>query len=129
MKNNKKRIFSISRRPFLAGLGSAAGAAVLIRPIIAEAQTGEAPKRFFAFHYPCGTILGNPAGAGTWGFGAGSKWTWLPTGTGMTYTASPLLDLFKTVRASVMTIHGLTRGDRQQQIPGDKNTHGMIGAM
>src|SRR5258708_28845564 len=38
---NKKRVFAISRRPFLAGLGSAAGAAVLIRPLIAEAQTGD----------------------------------------------------------------------------------------
>src|SRR5882762_4184145 len=47
----KKRIFAISRRPFLAGLSSAAGAAVFIRPIIAEADTGAAPKRFFAYHY------------------------------------------------------------------------------
>src|SRR5882762_5612630 len=90
---NKKRIFAITRRPFLAGLGSAAGAAVFIRPILAEAQTGAAPKRFFAFHYPCGTVAGTPPGAGTYGFkasdGTTPKLTWIPTVAGTGETTVP----------------------------------------
>jgi Protein of unknown function (DUF1552) len=122
----KKRIFSIARRPFLAGLSSAAGAAMFVRPIVAEAQAGAAPKRFFAFHYGCGTVLGTPAGAGSWGFGAGAPWTWLPTGSGTNITLSPLLNLFAPIRSKMLTIHGLLRGDKDQQIDGDKHTHGMV---
>ncbi len=124
MKNN--RCFSISRRPFLAGLGSAAGAAVFIRPLIAEAQTGQTPKRIFIHHYPCGTV------AGINGFGLNNgtyaKWYWRPPNgsSGPSYTASPLLKLFDPVRASCLSIHGLIRGDRTQKIAGDKHTHGIL---
>jgi len=133
----KRRTFSISRRPFLAGLGSAAGAAVFIRPILAEAQTGATPKRFFAYHYPCGTVAGKPPGSGSFGFIAQDnstpKWTWIPTvaGTGVTTvptdaTASPLTALFSSIKSKYLTIHGLLRGDKNQQINGDKHTHGMV---
>jgi hypothetical protein len=115
----KKRCFSIGRRPFLAGLGTA-GASIFVRPLLAEAQTGQTPKRFFMFHYPCGTVAGIP------GFGQGAKWFWRPTGSGPMYTASPLLNLFAPVRSSILSIHGLIRGDRQQQVYNDKHTAGMI---
>jgi len=133
----KKRTFAITRRPFLAGLGSAAGAAVFIRPIIAEADTGAAPKRFFAYHYPCGTVAGTPAGAGTFGFtvtgGGPTKWSWLPTlpGTGITPapadpTPSTLTALFSSIKNKYLTIHGLLRGDKAARLNGDKHVHGMV---
>jgi hypothetical protein len=134
---NKKRIFAISRRPFLAGLGSAAGAAVFIRPILAEAQTGAGPKRFFAYHYPCGTVAGTPPGAGAWGFtvtgGGTTKWSWIPTvaGTGITptpadATPSSLTALFSAIKSKYLTIHGLLRGDKLMRQNGDKHVHGMV---
>jgi len=107
-------------------LGSAAGAAVFIRPLIAEAQTGQTPKRIFIHHYPCGTV------AGINGFGLNNgtyaKWYWRPPNgsSGPSYTASPLLKLFDPVRASCLSIHGLIRGDRTQKIAGDKHTHGIL---
>ncbi len=121
--NDKKRI-PIARRPFLAGLAGA-GAAIFVRPLVAEAETGQAPRRFFMLHYPCGTVMGGQPGTAG-GFGAGSKWTWLPGGSGPSYTASPLLELFAPIRSSCLTIHGLTRGDRKQKINGDKHTQGMV---
>ncbi len=131
-----KKTFSISRRPMLAGLG-AAGAAVFIRPIIAEAETGTTPKRFFAYHYPCGTVAGNPPGAGPWGFtatgGGALKWSWIPTvaGNGITptpadATPSSLTALFSAIKNKYLTIHGLLRGDKAARLNGDKHVHGMV---
>jgi hypothetical protein len=133
---NKKRVFTISRRPLLAGLGSA-GAAIFVRPIVAEAETGAAPKRFFAYHYPCGTVAGTPPGAGAWGFtatgGGALKWSWIPTvaGTGITQapadaTPSSLTALFSAIKSKYLTIHGLLRGDKAARLNGDKHVHGMV---
>ena len=84
---NTKRIFSIGRRPFLAGLG-AGGASVFLRPLLAEA-VGVFPERFCYIHWPVGTVNGLD-------FGKGSKWTWFPTaGSGTNYTASLLLKLYE----------------------------------
>jgi len=114
-----RRVFGISRRPFLLGLGSAAGAAALLRPLLAEAD-GVAPKRFLWIHYPCGTV----AGFGT--EGAGSAWTWFPTGSGTTYTPSSLLNLFDAVKGSILPFDGIDLGDPNQTTQGDKHAQGII---
>src|SRR5689334_11186178 len=84
---NSKRIFSIGRRPFLAGLG-AGGAAVFLRPILAEAA-GMFPSRFCYVHQPVGTVNGID-------FGKGAKWYWFPpSGVGTSYVASPMLKMYE----------------------------------
>jgi hypothetical protein len=113
------RHFRISRRPLLFGLGSMAGAATLLRPLIAEAE-GASPKRFLWIHYPCGTV----AGFGT--EGAGSEWTWFPTGSGPTYTPSSLIKLFDAVKGSILPFDNIHLGDPDQKTQGDKHAQGMM---
>ena len=60
-KNQRSRL---TRRAALGGLGSAAGAAVLLRPLVAEAE-GLLPQRFLYIHYPCGTVSDSQAKART----------------------------------------------------------------
>ncbi len=116
MANHKT--FRISRRPFLAGLGSAI--AVLGQPLIAEAD-GTVPQRFLYFHYPCGTV------AGFGKEGPGAKWTWFPSGPGgPDYTPSPLLNLFSAVKGSILPLDGLDLGDPDQKIDGDQHAQGMM---
>jgi hypothetical protein len=116
MANNK--ILRISRRPFLAGLGSAM--AVLLRPLVAEAE-GAVPQRFLYIHYPCGTV------AGFGSEGAGAKWFWFPMGAGGPgYTPSPLLNLFSAVKDSILPFDGLHIGDPDQKIDGDKHAQAMM---
>jgi len=128
----KNRVFGITRRSFFAGLGSAGGAAIFLRPLIAAAE-GAFAKRFAWIHYPVGTVSGLP------GEGQGSKWFWLPTGAGPTYTASPLLKLFEdrpadniytfvngpSVRSKILPIDGLDLLDPSQATLGDKHSQAM----
>jgi hypothetical protein len=110
----------LSRRAALAGLGSAAGAAVFIRPLLAEAE-GIVPQRFLYVHAPCGTV------SGLTGEGPGAKWYWFPRGAaGPNYTASPLLDLFAPVRSSVLPIDGMDLGDPNQLTNGEKPAQGLL---
>jgi hypothetical protein len=117
MKN--RRSFGISRRPFLAGLGASAGVATLLHPLIAQAE-GALPKRFLWIHYPCGTVAGFGAE------GAGSAWTWFPTGSGTTYTPSSLTKLFDPVKGSILPFDGIDLGDPNQTTQGDKHAQGMM---
>jgi len=132
MKN--KRIFSIGRRPFLAGLGSAGGAAVFLRPLLAEAA-GEFPQRFLYVHYPVGCV------AGTAGLGQGALWTWFPTGTGTTYVPSSLLKFYEltapdnkytfeagpSVRNQLTMFSNLDLLEKAQTTQGDKHAQGIMG--
>jgi hypothetical protein len=109
-----------ARRPFLAGLGSAAGAAALLRPLIAEAD-GIVPQRFLYVHQPCGTVSGLP------GEGENANWFWYPqSGTGANYVPSPLLDLFRAVKGSILPIDGIDLGDVNQMTLGDKGAQSMM---
>jgi uncharacterized protein DUF1552 len=110
----------VARRPFLAGLGSAAGAAALLRPLIAEAD-GAMPQRFLYVHQPCGTVSGLP------GEGENASWFWYPqSGTGANYVPSPLLDLFRAVKGSILPIDGIDLGDVNQTTSGDKGAQSMM---
>ncbi len=128
----RKRIFSIGRRPFLAGLG-AGGAAVFLRPLLAEAA-GEFPQRFLYIHWPVGTVNGID-------FGKGSKWTFFPTGSGTSYVASPMLKLFEqtapdkiytfetgpSLRDKITFFTGLDLLEKNQATKGDKHAQGIMG--
>jgi hypothetical protein len=115
----KDRSFRVSRRPLLKGLGAMTGAAVLLRPLLAEAD-GVVPKRFLWIHYPCGTV----AGFGT--EGAGSAWTWFPTGSGTNYTPSSLIKLFDPVKGSILPFDNIDLGDPDQKTQGDKHAQGIM---
>jgi hypothetical protein len=132
MKNNK-RIFAIGRRPFLAGLGSAGGAAVFLRPILAEAQ-GLVPQRFCYVHYPVGTVNGID-------FGKTAQWFWFPAGgTSPNYVASPLLKFYEattpdniytfetgpSLRDRITFFNGLDLLDKDQKERGDKHAQGIM---
>ncbi len=117
---SQRRIFSIGRRSFLAALGTGAGAATFLRPLIAEAE-GALPQRFLYVHYPCGTV------SGLTGEGQGSKWFWFPVGgAGPNYAPSPLLNLFSAVKDRVLPIDGIDLLDRNQMTVGDKHSQAMI---
>jgi hypothetical protein len=130
---NSKRIFSIGRRPFLAGAGTGA-AAMFLRPILAEAA-GVFPQRFVYIHWPVGTVNGND-------FGKGAKWFWFPTtGSGTTYTASPLLKMYEqtapdniytfetgpSLRNYLTFFNNLDLLEKNQTTDGDKHAQGIMG--
>jgi hypothetical protein len=106
----------------MKALGSAAGAATLLRPLIAEAE-GIVPPRFLYVHYPCGTVSGLTQDIYP---SPDPKWYWFPRGaSGANYT-SPLLDLFSAVKGSILPIDGIDFGDRNQVINGEKHAQAMM---
>ncbi len=130
---NSKRIFSIGRRPFLASLG-AGGAAMFLRPILAEAA-GMFPSRFCYVHWPVGTVNGID-------FGKGAKWYWFPqSGTGTSYVASPLLKMYEqtapdnvytfetgpSLRDKLTFFNNLDLLEKNQSTDGDKHAQGIMG--
>ncbi len=119
------RSFRLARRPFLTGLvGSAAGAAAFLRPLIAEAD-GVVPRRFLYVHYPCGTVSGFPLDPSS--LNSDPTWYWFPrSGSGANYTPSPLLDLFSAIRGSILPIDGIDFGDTALVEPGDVHAQGMM---
>jgi hypothetical protein len=119
MSHDKR--FSISRRPFLAGLSTAA-AGMVLRPVLAEAQ-GMVPQRLLIIHRPCGTVM-NP----TYGNITAPLYWWPQSGTGANYTASPLLASFDAVKANMMIVKGINC-PRNEPVNGDKHGQGIIGMM
>jgi hypothetical protein len=119
MKNERTRP-RLTRRAALGGLASATGAAVLLRPLVAEAE-GIVPQRFLYIHYPCGTVSGLP------GEGENAEWYWFPKGqAGPNYTPSPLLNLFATVKDRILPVDGVDLGEVNLESKGDKNAQGMM---
>ena len=111
--------FRVARRTLLGGVGAAAGAATLLRPLVAAAE-GLVPKRFLYCHYPCGSVSGDT-------FGKGARWFWFPqSGAGPNYTPSPLLKLFDAVRNSVLPIDGMDLGDVNFTTRGDVDGQAMM---
>jgi hypothetical protein len=130
---NSKRIFSIGRRPFLAGLG-AGGASMFLRPILAEAA-GMFPERFVYIHWPVGTVNGLD-------FGATGPWTWFPkSGAGTNYVASTLLKMYEqaapdmkytfetgpSIRDKITFFNNLDLLEKAQTTKGDKHAQGIMG--
>jgi hypothetical protein len=110
----------LTRRRLLQVLGASSGAATLLRPLVAEAE-GIVPQRFLYVHYPGGTV------SGLAGEGQGAKWFWFPAaGSGPNYTASPLLNLFSAVRASVLPMGNVDLGDPDKMVEGDKSCQGVL---
>src|SRR5882672_6872078 len=113
----KDRNFQILRRSFLAGLGTTA-AANFIRPLIAQAQSATgAPQRLLLIHRPVGTAMGGAAGS--------LMDKWWPTGTGTTWTSSPLISSFDKLRNDMVIIKGMDC-PRVQDWLGDKHGAGML---
>ena len=101
----------LARRSLLAGLGTGAAAA-LLRPLLAEAQTGSGPQRLLIIHRPCGTV---PA-------------KWWPTGGVTDWTTSPILSAFDKLRNDMVVMKGVDC-PRKQEWLGNKNGAGMIAMM
>jgi hypothetical protein len=82
-----------SRRTFLK-LGSAAAAGLLL-PVMRSArafgQTTAAPRRLVFFHSPLGTVRDQ----------------WLPTGSGASYTLSPILQPLQTWKSQLLVVDGM----------------------
>jgi hypothetical protein len=116
----RNRRTRLTRRAALGGLASASGAAVLLRPLVAEAE-GVVPQRFLYMHYPCGTVSGLP------GEGENANWYWFPRGAaGPGYTPSPLLNLFGGVKDRILPMDGVDLGDIGQVTKGDKAAQGLM---
>lgn len=73
------RPYRFARRSFLNGVGGALGLQVLLRNLEAMAQGAQSPPRFLLTHFPVGTM----------------RFRFLPTGTGSTYTPSPITKPFE----------------------------------
>ena len=88
--------YRFRRRSFLAGLGGAFGLEILLRNLEASAAGTPSPPRFLLTHWPNGT----------------ARTQFIPTGTGTSYTASPLLLPFedKGLRADMISLFGFNYG-------------------
>ncbi len=73
------RSYRFARRSFLAGIGGAFGLKVLLQDLEAMAQGATSPPRFLLTHWPVGTL----------------RKRYLPSGSGSTYTISPILKPFE----------------------------------
>ena len=79
-----------SRRAILAGLG-AGTAATFLQPLLGKAQNTPAPQRLLIIHRPMGTVQNQ----------------WWPSGSGDTWTASPILSEFEALRDQMVVIKGM----------------------
>jgi uncharacterized protein DUF1552 len=108
----------MSRRALLTGVGTTA-LGVLLRPIMAYAQTGATPQRLLVIHRPCGTSLGT-----------GNDGWWWPTGGTKGWTASPLLSSFTdgklaSLQNQMVVLKGLS-APRNMNWLGDKHGAGFL---
>jgi len=90
------RSYRFARRSFLAGIGGAFGLRIMLDNLEAMAQGAASPPRFLMTHWPVGTIRNQ----------------WLPTGSGTSYTTSPLLQPFEDagLREDMIVLYGLSHG-------------------
>src|SRR5260221_4162078 len=113
------RNFQMSRRGFLAGVGTTA-MGTLLRPIMAYAQLGIAPQRLLFIHRSDGTTLGTANDA-----------RWWPTGGTTGWTASPLLSSFTdgkiaSLQNNMVVLRGISC-PRNMNWLGDKHGAGFLG--
>jgi hypothetical protein len=84
--------YRFRRRAFLASVGGAFGLEILLRNLEASAAGGTSPPRFLMAHWPNGTV----------------RTQFVPTGTGTSYVASPILQPFedKGLRSDMISLFG-----------------------
>jgi hypothetical protein len=88
------RSYRFARRSFLAGVGGAFGLKIMLDNIEAMAEGAGPPPRFLMTHWPVGTIRNQ----------------WLPSGSGTSFTMSPILQPFEDagLREDMIILYGLT---------------------
>jgi hypothetical protein len=102
----------IPRRTFLAGVGAAAGAGALLRPLFASAA-GASPMRLVVIHRPCGT----------------NEAAFFPTGGNQTtFTLPSILTPFSALKNEMAILNGVTC-PRDPGWAGDKHAAGLISMM
>jgi hypothetical protein len=86
--------YRFKRRSFLAGLGGAFGLESMLTNLEASAAGATSPPRLLVLHWPMGTL----------------RTEFVPTGTGTSYVASPLLQPFEDagLRNDTIALFGLT---------------------
>lgn len=96
------RSYRFARRTFLAGIGGAFGLKVLLRNLEAMAAGAAPPPRFLLTHWPVGTL----------------RQRFLPSGSGSTSTASPIIKPFEDagLRNDMTVFYGFT--DSHLKCPG-----------
>jgi hypothetical protein len=84
--------YRFRRRAFFAAVGGAFGLKILLRNLEASAAGGTSPPRFLLAHWPNGTV----------------RTQFVPTGTGTSYVASPILQPFedKGLRSDMISLFG-----------------------
>ncbi len=90
------RSYRFARRSFLAGIGGAVGLKILLRNMERAEAMGEViPPRFLMLHWPVGTI----------------RYNFKPSGSGTTYTTSPILKPFEDagLREDMIVLYGLSQ--------------------
>ena len=95
----------IARRTLLAGLGTTAAGA-LLKPVVAQSQSGVPPQRLLIIHRPCGSV----------------PKAWWPTAgaTETDWVTSPLLSSFDKLRNDMVVMRGVDC-PREQDWLGDKH--------
>lgn len=90
------RSYRFARRSFISGVGGALGLHVLLRNMEAMAAGAAPPPRFLLTHWPVGTL----------------RQRFLPSGSGSTYTASPIIKPFEDagLRNDMTVFYGFTDG-------------------
>jgi len=96
------RSYHFARRSFLAAVGGAFGLHALLRNLEANAQGTPPPPRFLMTHFPVGTL----------------RHRFLPTGTGASYVASPIIQPFEDagLRQDMTVFYGFS--DHHLPCPG-----------
>lgn len=90
------RSYRFARRSFLAGVGGAVGLKVMLQNLEAMAQGIASPPRFLMTHFPVGTL----------------RVRFLPSGSGSTYVASPIIQPFEDagLRNDMTVFYGFSDG-------------------
>jgi hypothetical protein len=93
------RSYRFARRSFLAGVGGAVGLKLMLQNMEAMAQGATSPPRFLMTHFPVGTL----------------RVRFLPTGSGSTYVASPIIQPFEDagLRNDMTVFYGFSDGHLQ----------------
>ena len=96
------RSYRFARRSFLAAIGGAFGLEALLRNMEAMAQGATSPPRFLLTHWPVGTL----------------RHRFLPSGSGSTYVASPIIKPFEDagLRNDMTVFYGFS--DAHLRCPG-----------
>jgi len=92
----------LARRSFFTAVGGAFGLHALLRNLEAMAQGATSPPRFLMTHFPVGTL----------------RQRFLPSGTGSSYVASPIIQPFEDagLRGDMTVFYGFS--DQHLQCPG-----------